>query len=620
MYVYGCPKVLGLDPREGPEDALALAFNPGGSLLAVATTAHLCIWSGGKDHVLLGSVELRLRELPSTRSVLWRRDSSIVAAVSDLGRLVLASVKRCPGAKPVAERFSVPTWIEQQHPVEDAEGGDPWSNPTEVNVGLVAEVAEIDSSITAMCQGRFGQDILAGTANGKIYGVSWQGTVLCQYGIVSMLHPSSMGGASGGGGGGGLPGGGEGEGHQGPVDSEMPSGFGGAAMSSMSFHDTLQLLALTTGDGGFYLGTLSKGNCYVRPIAITEQAHECRHSMASAGQDSPRPAPPPARKVRTTRLEDKGWGWGLGWWLGTGKGDVAAAPEPSSSPQPWDLAAQGSSGTAPECRASSGEGMEPVGNAAAGAVSVVFSERGCLMAVSLMDGSVLLTRVDRYTSGVRAHHQLQILGGRPQRSGSFKLESGRDARVLAAGVGAGGTGASSNDGGVSMCPRRVPAALMRKESMSSLWGVEIHHLHCLSLHHWLQSEGEGVGVGVAGSGKNETKQVVSMCFSFDGRGLAVGHEGAITIWSTADGTRLVCSLSHGNNNGGRYCPPGSPIPGPGVAPSPMGSGALSWSSTLDLVAGGARSLTWGWEGYRLLSLGAATGATGGGEGAGGEKG
>lgn len=38
---------------------------------------------------------------------------------------------------------------------------------------------------------------------------------------------------------------------------------------------------------------------------------------------------------------------------------------------------------------------------AMGAVGVEFSAKGCLMAVSLADGTVLLTRVDRYTSGVR---------------------------------------------------------------------------------------------------------------------------------------------------------------------------------------------------------------------------
>lgn len=38
---------------------------------------------------------------------------------------------------------------------------------------------------------------------------------------------------------------------------------------------------------------------------------------------------------------------------------------------------------------------------ATGAVGVEFSAKGCLMAVALADGTVLLTRIDRYTSGVR---------------------------------------------------------------------------------------------------------------------------------------------------------------------------------------------------------------------------
>lgn len=39
--------------------------------------------------------------------------------------------------------------------------------------------------------------------------------------------------------------------------------------------------------------------------------------------------------------------------------------------------------------------------AVTGAVGVEFSPKECLMAVALVDGTVLLTRVERYTSGVR---------------------------------------------------------------------------------------------------------------------------------------------------------------------------------------------------------------------------
>lgn len=38
---------------------------------------------------------------------------------------------------------------------------------------------------------------------------------------------------------------------------------------------------------------------------------------------------------------------------------------------------------------------------ATGAVGVEFSSQGCLLAVALVDGTVLLTRVERYTRGIR---------------------------------------------------------------------------------------------------------------------------------------------------------------------------------------------------------------------------
>lgn len=113
-FVYGCPKVLSLRPEPKPgEEILAVSFNPSGSLLAIASTSRLCLWSGGKDHVPLGVLPLSLRGLPGT-SLLWKRDSSLVAGVSSAGKLVLVSVKRKAGARPASERFAVPDWFEPQ--------------------------------------------------------------------------------------------------------------------------------------------------------------------------------------------------------------------------------------------------------------------------------------------------------------------------------------------------------------------------------------------------------------------------------------------------------------------------------------------------------------------------
>lgn len=155
-----------------------------------------------------------------------------------------------------------------------------------------------------------------------------------------------------------------------------------------------------------------------------------------------------------------------------------------------------------------------------------------------------------------------------------------------------------------------------------------------------------------------------MCFSFDGWALAVGHEGALTVWSTEDGTRLVCTTSDsrgdGGGGGGRAnaassansdgdgklrgaegeTDTGGPPPSENQAPSPTGRAratgettaggraavataapspaAVATSGTLDLVAGGASALTWECEGYRLMSVGGAV--LGGGTSVAGEEG
>lgn len=113
--------------------------------------------------------------------------------------------------------------------------------------------------------------------------------------------------------------------------------------------------------------------------------------------------------------------------------------------------------------------------------------------------------------------------------------------------------------------------------------------------------------------------MLSLCFSADGWALAVGHEGALTVWSTEDGTRLVCTTSQsrgGNNGGGGGDCGGDGAGGEGYRES----GSLSpprrrrGRGTLDLIAGGARALSWESEGYRLMSVGSEVGTVEGAEG------
>lgn len=113
-FVYGCPKVLCLRPEPKPgEEVLAVAFNPTGSLVAVASSFRISVWSGGKDHVPLGSVALSVQGLPGA-SLLWRPDSGVLAVISTTGKLSLVSVRRKASARPVGERLVVPDWFEPQ--------------------------------------------------------------------------------------------------------------------------------------------------------------------------------------------------------------------------------------------------------------------------------------------------------------------------------------------------------------------------------------------------------------------------------------------------------------------------------------------------------------------------
>lgn len=202
---------------------------------------------------------------------------------------------------------------------------------------------------------------------------------------------------------------------------------------SPSFHSFTpeQLLALTTTDGSFFLGTLSKNSCWLRNIAVTEQgqarpppassssstaAAAARTTTAGTRQPKQQPPAPVVNANAYAKHVSRGWGWRL---LGTGRGAVAAAATAAAEAISTSLAAaerdalsdvlassRGGSGGGGPTRSSdksvASDGGGSGGDAAVtGAVGVEFSAKGCLMAVALVDGTVLLTRVERYTSGVR---------------------------------------------------------------------------------------------------------------------------------------------------------------------------------------------------------------------------
>lgn len=180
------------------------------------------------------------------------------------------------------------------------------------------------------------------------------------------------------------------------------------------------MLALTTTDGNFFLGTLSKTTCWLRNIAVTDGSKTPPSVAAAiaAGTRIPKSSAPPSYAAGADDHGNgqaqpvRGWGWRL---LGTGRDAVAAAAtawvDALSSPPPADadgvfFADGGGAGGLGARRRQPGEaggaaagGLRGAG--ATGAVGVEFSAKGCLMAVGLADGTVLLTRVDRYTSGVR---------------------------------------------------------------------------------------------------------------------------------------------------------------------------------------------------------------------------
>lgn len=150
----------------------------------------------------------------------------------------------------------------------------------------------------------------------------------------------------------------------------------------------------------------------------TEHASASAHSVARSAEDAA--GPHGSGGVRgghegDSHARSSSWSWDL--W-GKGREVVvaaaAAAADALSSPRSTSQRGGGFSHTWPRdnghsspATADTGQRHRDFGAVGADrlrdgrASSVEFSANGCLMAVALVDGTVLLTRVERYTSGIR---------------------------------------------------------------------------------------------------------------------------------------------------------------------------------------------------------------------------
>ena len=177
-----------------------------------------------------------------------------------------------------------------------------------------------------------------------------------------------------------------------------------------------QLLALTTEDGNFFMGALSKNSCWLRNIAVTERGQGSAKTevVSTAAPAVTAPSDHEPKRDHSdldAKQISRGWGWRL---LGTGRHAVAAAATAAATDA---VTASTSAPSSLSGRRNGPNGIietSPPGaaDAVAGAVCVEFSPKG-LMAVGIADGTVLLTRVERYTTGLRCGDiESEFLGGK----------------------------------------------------------------------------------------------------------------------------------------------------------------------------------------------------------------
>eukprot|EP01084_Bolivina_argentea_P045999 84681_1 len=488
--------------------AICVAYNPTSTLLAVATPIRLRVLLGkASNHVLLGDVEERLGKLEGGPSLLWKHNSSCIAAVSSEGRLLIYAVKQAVESQPLHASFDMPDWIEHpdiQYEAETANvnmetdgqelDAENWMEPRKALLKPYPPVI-LESSITAMCAGKFGRSILVGTRSGMVAKISWLGEVWQLFKVMDSLPQSlsvrrttSEGNVC--------------VGSNWMTSSNSPCTLTGFGIKSITFNNSLQMLAMVRAQGqeeygSLCLGVLCGDTYFIRDVTVTE-------SDAAV------------KTVNLRQKDRKGF-------------------EQGSSSMPHQFESLPS---------------------AVSVTHVAFSTTSSFLGVCLLDGTILVSRVEHYRTGTRSTRQLSL---RRMSTESYKLSLSDLLDIKSEQLVNVGDDAAQS---------------LRERRMAKLWGYEVQHLLCLNYSdnnlHGLPQHPEPVRVPVS-----------SLCFSPDASAVAVAQGASLMIWSTVDGKQLSNTsfndeMSHDD-----------PSRDPKAAVRPEN--------------GPFCSLSWGYYGYRIIA-------------------
>ncbi len=276
----------------------------------------------------------------------------------------------------------------------------------------------LESSITALCAGKFGRSILVGTCSGVIAKISWLGEVLQLFRLMDSHSLSSAPSMSSF----------EGNMYDREIQnlpwmastvSSPPNSSSHFGIKSITFNNSLQLLAMVRVQGqeehgSLCLGILCGDKCFVRAISITESDNE---NIAKGTRS-------PAQRA-------------------------------------WKGFQQESSSVPHESKASEGK------NSTVSVTHAVFSSAASLLGVCLLDGTILVSHMEHYRTGTRSKRKFSlrrmssenyklILGGMSDSSSHIKL----DEDII-------------NE-------EAIQSSSYRESKMAELWGYEVQHLLCLN--------------------------------------------------------------------------------------------------------------------------------------------